>query len=212
MSGVATEQIGVLLLDDHRVFAESLAIGLGATAELRCRGIAHTVDAGVRLAETTDGVDVAVVDLDIPAAGGLAAIPLLKRLRPGIAAVVLTAYPRPDLARAAHAAGAVGFLGKGCSLEEIAATVRGAARGLPFDATRGDLPAETHDLSPREIEVLRCLGAGLDAARIADALNISLYTSRDHIRAILAKLDVRSQLEAVVTADRLGIITVSMRF
>jgi DNA-binding NarL/FixJ family response regulator len=208
---VAAAQTGVLLIDDHRAFTEALAIALEHRPGLRCRGVAHTVEAGLQLAATTDDVHVAVVDLDIPATGGLAAISRLRESRPGIAVVVLTAHPRPDLADTARAEGAVGFLGKDASLDEIADTVRRAAGGAPI-ARRAEDPSWAAGLSPREIEVLRCLGRGLDAARVTEHLGISLYTTRDHIRSILSKLDVRTQLEAVVTADRLGIITVSMGF
>jgi DNA-binding CsgD family transcriptional regulator len=73
-------------------------------------------------------------------------------------------------------------------------------------------PAADVRLTGRELEVLGGLARGRDAGRIAAELGISLHTTRDHIRALLAKLGVHSQLEAVVAAERLGLITVGSGF
>jgi DNA-binding NarL/FixJ family response regulator len=209
---VLAAAIRVFLLDDHRVFAESLALVLGTDPSMRCVAVAHTVEDGLRLAERLD-FDVALVDLQLPDGGGLAAIPELLARRPGAAVVVLTAHARADLARRAFAAGAVGFLGKDASLTEITDAVRAAPAGrrvagreLPPD------PADRLKVTPREHEVLIALSRGLDATRIAGALGISLHTTRDHIRSVMGKLGVRTQLDAVVTAERLGLVDISGTF
>jgi two-component system response regulator DesR len=67
-------------------------------------------------------------------------------------------------------------------------------------------------LTAREYDVLRELGRGQDATRLAATLGISVYTARDHIKALMAKLGVRTQLDAVVTASRLGLITPGARY
>ncbi|GAA0909041.1 hypothetical protein GCM10009558_097410 [Virgisporangium aurantiacum] len=74
------------------------------------------------------------------------------------------------------------------------------------------LVASRVDLTDREFDVLRQLGQGRDASRAAAALGISLHTARDHIKGLLAKLGAHSQLEAVVAAQRLGLITIGTRY
>jgi DNA-binding NarL/FixJ family response regulator len=81
-----------------------------------------------------------------------------------------------------------------------------AGRELPPD------PADRLKVTPREHEVLIALSRGLDATRIAGALGISLHTTRDHIRSVMGKLGVRTQLDAVVTAERLGLVDISGTF
>jgi DNA-binding NarL/FixJ family response regulator len=180
---------GVFLVDDHRVFTDLLALGLDASPDLRCCGVAHSI-AEARAARPA--YDVAVVDLQLPDGSGL---DLVEDLAP---VLLLTAHP--------HAVRAsVSVLGKDAPLVEILAAIRTvAAGGVVTPAS--DRPAP--HFTPRELDVLVELGRGRDAARIATALGLSVHTVRDHIRALMAKLGVHSQLDAVVTAGRLGLIAV----
>lgn len=184
---------GVFLVDDHRVFTDLLALGLDASPDLRCRGVAHSI---AEARATTPAYDVAVVDLQLPDGSGL---DLVGFLRP---VLLLTAHPH-----AARRAGAAGVLGKEAPLAEILAAIRRVAAGGAVEPA-ATWPADAPHLTPRELDVLVELGRGRDAARIAVALGLSLHTVRDHIRALMAKLGVHSQLDAVVTAGRLGLIAV----
>lgn len=189
----------VVLVDDHRVFADALAVALDTQPDLRCGGVAHSLaEAGALLA---DG-DVALVDLHLPDGSGLA---LVAQFAPRLPVIVLTAHLRIDLVRRAAAAGAAGFLGKDAPLAEILDAVRAALAGGPVPSRE---PAESVHLTSRELEVLSLLAVGRDATRIAAELRISVHTTRDHIRSLLAKLGAHSQLDAVVRADRLGIVAV----
>ncbi|WP_225925373.1 response regulator transcription factor [Pseudonocardia abyssalis] len=192
----------VFVVDDHRVFAELLAMGIDAQPDLRCVGTAHSVTDAVDQARCLE-FDVAVVDLQMPDGGGLTAIPRLLELRPGVRIVVLTAHPRPELVRLALQGGAEAVLAKDAPLAEILAAVRSRSGGHG-----APVPPAAARLTPRELQVLAGLGRGLDATRIAAELGISVHTTRDHIRAVMAKLGVHTQLDAVVTADRLGIVLV----
>lgn len=209
---VVEQQWSVLMLDDHRVFTDMLQLTLDLQPDMRCVGVAHTVADGLALAAAVE-FDVAIVDLQLPGAGGLDAIAPLLALRPDARVVVLTAHPKAALAQRALALGAAAFLAKDGTLTEILTAVRGAdaARPTVCAPLRTDPPVR-FTLTPREWDVLRGLSAGLDAPRIAGSLGISTYTTRDHIKSILAKLDVHSQLDAVVTAGRLGLIEVGAPF
>jgi two-component system response regulator DesR len=204
-----TSRTPVLLLDDHRVFTDLLEVSLGLQPDLCCVAVAHTAREGLAKAAAVNFA-VAVVDLQLPDAGGLDLIPQLLALRPHARIVVLTAHPRPDLAERAIAAGAAAFLGKDVTLARILDALRHAGPDRPVVGT-APRPSRV-DLTRREFDVLRELGQGRDAARVAAALGISLYTARDHIKSVMAKLGVHSQLDAVVCAERLGLITLGARY
>ncbi|ALL76632.1 hypothetical protein AD006_17305 [Pseudonocardia sp. EC080610-09] len=187
----------VLLVDDHRSFTDLLVLGLGAEPGIGVTGVAHTVDAAHAL---LDGCDVVVLDVRLPG-GGLSLLPAAHAA--GARTLVLTAHPRPEPARRARAAGAAGFLGKETPLAGIVAAVRTVAAG---GTVHGTAVLELPHLTPRERDVLGSLARGRDATRIAHELALSVHTVRDHVRALLGKLDARSQLEAVVTAERLGLV------
>jgi DNA-binding NarL/FixJ family response regulator len=190
----------VLVVDDHRTFAELMRLGLNAQPDFECSAVAHTA-AEARCVAATVPFAAAIVDLGLPDGDGAALVGDLHRLAPEARIVVLTAHPRSDLARRALAAGARRVLPKQGSLGDV------------LDALREDglapvPPAADDVLSPREREVLALLAEGVDARGIAHRLGLSTYTVRDHIRSILAKLGVHTQLEAVVAAAHAGILLV----
>lgn len=206
------ETLAVLVLDDHRVFTDLLEISLDLQAGIRCVAVAHTAAEGLARAAAVDFA-VAIVDLQLPDGGGLDVIAELLALRPGARVIVLTAHPRVDLAERAVAAGAVAFLAKDTSLAEILSAVRSADAAHPrIDPRLRRNGSDDVGLTWREYDVLRQLGRGLDARRIAVELGISLHTTRDHIKSVMAKLQVHSQLDAVVSAQRRGLITVGSRY
>ncbi|BCB75235.1 response regulator transcription factor [Phytohabitans flavus] len=201
--------MSLLLIDDHRVFTDSLALSLDLEPDLCCVATAQTARDGLAKAAAFH-FDAAVVDLHLPDGDGIDVIADLRRLRPAARVIVLTAHPRPDLADRAVAAGAVAFLSKDTGLQRILTAIRTA------DATRPTVDRRIHRpqvmLTPREYDVLRQLAQGRDATRCATELGLSVYTTRDHIKALMGKLGARTQLEAVISADRLGLISIGSRY
>jgi DNA-binding NarL/FixJ family response regulator len=211
-AGEPADPLEVLVVDDHRVFAEVLRLGVDSQPGLRCRTVAHSAHEALSRASTAE-FDVAVVDLELPDASGFEIIESLRQRHPRLRILVLTAYARPPHARRALDAGAAGFLGKESSLARVLDAIR--ATTLPGQPAA--LPPTLDEqspvrLTPREHDVLRELGLGRDANQIADALGISLFTTRDHIKALMRKLGAQSQLGAVVAAEQLGLVTVGHRF
>jgi two-component system response regulator DesR len=197
-----------LVIDDHRVFTDTLALSLDLEPDLCCVATAQSARDGLAKAAAIE-VDVAIVDLDLPDASGIDVVAGLRELRPAMRVLVLTAHPRADLASRAVAAGAAAFLPKDTALREILSAIRTADPARPVvDAPRQPAVA----LTAREYDVLRQLAQGRDAHRCATALGLSLYTTRDHIKALMGKLSAHTQLEAVVAADRLGLISVGSRY
>lgn len=202
------QPLTVLLADDHRVFTDALRIGLDRTPGIRCSAVGHSVAEAVAHIDSS-GCDVALVDLELPDGSGLSIVEHLARRPRPARCVVLTAHLRPDLARRAIAAGAVGFLGKDGTLPRIVEAVRHASPDNVLVDT--DMNPAGTDLTMREHEVLTLLGQGLDPATSAAELGISLHTTRDHIKSIKAKLGVHSLLGAVIAAGRQGLISVGSR-
>jgi DNA-binding NarL/FixJ family response regulator len=218
----------ILVVDDHRTFAELLTLALDSQPDLTCVGHAQTSEEAFRLVREVSP-DLVIMDLQLGQEDGVAATRELVHEHPGLAVVVLTAHADTrHLARAA-AAGACAFVSKTGALEEILGTIRAARPGqllldpellaaLAVPANRPDAgeagaldgvpprPTRVIDVTPRERQVLELLGQGLDARVIARTLGISLHTSRGHVKSLLAKLHAHSQLEAVVNATRAGLL------
>jgi DNA-binding NarL/FixJ family response regulator len=210
----------ILVVDDHRTFAELLSFALDAEVDLACVGHATTATEGIAAARQLRP-DIVLMDLQLPDRDGITAAGILTRELPSLRVLILTAHPSPTEMARAGAAGACGFLAKDGSLTDVLAAIRTATRGslvLPpsvvarFAAGAADVPDARRpgdaSLTPRELDVLRLLGQGQDPRSIARDLGISLHTCRGHVKSVLSKLGVHSQLEAVVVATRTGLIQV----
>ncbi|MFI8595370.1 response regulator [Microbacterium sp. NPDC078428] len=202
--------IKVLVVDDHRVFTELLSLALDATADIACVATATTAAEGLAKLAAYE-IDVVVLDVRLPDGDGLQLVHPVLALRPSCRVVLLTAHPRADHAATALAAGAVAFLAKDERLDDLLAAVRSASTTRPvLSRTLPASPHEVVDLTPREWDVLGALARGRAAAEIADELDLSQHTVRDHIKGLLRKLGARSQLEAVARARELGALDSSL--
>lgn len=196
----------VLVIDDHRVFSELLSLALDASEGTECVAIATSIQEGL-LKAVAYAVDVVVVDVRLPDGSGLDCVPRLRGVLPGARIIVLTAHPRADLAERALEAGASAFVAKDVPLADLLAAIRQARPTAPVvTASFPVMPAGAGRLTARELEVLEMLARGQDATEIARVLALSVYTVRDHVKAILGKLQARTQLAAVTTAITLGIV------
>jgi DNA-binding NarL/FixJ family response regulator len=208
------ETTTVLVVDDHRAFAEAVAMAVEVKPGFRALGIATTVKEALCSFEAAPP-DVALVDIALPDGNGLDLTAQIKERYPSTRVVVVTGHESTISLASVAEAGADDLRPKTVSLDNLLAALRDPAwpplegqRDLsanePAAATpRGELP----DLTPREHEVLDLLGQGRPPKLIAGDLEISVHTCRAHIRAIYDKLDVHSQLAAVARAARLGLFT-----
>jgi DNA-binding NarL/FixJ family response regulator len=205
----------VLLVDDHPMFASSLAQALQCEADLLVVGQATSI-AAARAAMASTTPDVVLLDHRLPDGDGVGAIPDLHRTRPSAKIVVLTASASDRVLVAAMEAGAAGFIAKTQQLDDVIAGVRAAAQGesvvsatlltrlLPrLQRHRGGVRAE---LTDREREILDLLAGGLSNADIAQRLTISVHTVRNHVANLSAKLGAHSKLEALSIAVREGLV------
>jgi DNA-binding NarL/FixJ family response regulator len=205
----------VLVVDDHRTFAELLS-GALAMAGMESVGTAHSAAQALAMAADLQP-DIVVMDIQMPGQDGLSATRRIRELAPGAVVAVVTAHRDPDWVVRAAQAGASAFIPKDGSLQEMIDVLTRAQAGQmlvapsTFAGTRaapspaGTAPAHP-PLTRREQEVLDCLGQGMQVKAIARVLGITLETCRGYVKSLHAKLGVRSQLEAVIKAQQLQLI------
>jgi DNA-binding NarL/FixJ family response regulator len=216
-----SEEIGVLIVEDHRVLAEGLEIVLSRAPGLRVVGVAATVAQAVLLAGTA-APDVVLMDEHLPDGNGSDAARAIRVIAPNIAVVMLSGDTSEASIFAAVQAGASGYLAKTMSAAPIVDAVRRAHAGemlLPPEMLVDLLRSERQrsleraerdklraSLTPREREVLGLMATGLDNQAIADRLTLSFSTVRGYVQAVIEKLGAHSKLEAVVKANSLGLL------
>jgi DNA-binding NarL/FixJ family response regulator len=218
MTEAARQGLRILVVDDHRAVAESIAMAIDLQPDMRCVGIAATI-AEARAVFLTSHPDVLLTDVRLPDGDGVDASRSLLELDPDLRIVVLTAYTDVELVARVASIGGCGILPKESSISSVLGALRRAGEGamsvdggvlsvLLEDAqgARPAVSAPTVSLTERETEVLGCLSQGLDPQTIARRLGISVHTCRGHVKSILGKLEAHSQLEAVVKAMRWGLV------
>lgn len=207
--------IRVVVVDDHEIFADSLVRMLQSRPDLDAIGMAGTVAQGVAMVATTRP-DVVLMDFELPDGNGPSATAQIKDIAPRTKVIMLTMRTDDDSRARALAAGCSGFVGKDQSVDSLLDTIVAVSQGentvaaSELDALLRRLEP-THrglgaTITPRELEVLRAMATGLVNKEIAQRLGVRLNTVRNHVQNILYKLEVHSQLEAVATAVREGLI------
>ena len=209
--------IRVLLVDDHKSSREPLAFLLNREPDLEVVGQAGSIAEARPL---LNGVDVAIIDLNLPDGRGLTLIREFRERNPNGATLVLTGSSEIyDHARAIEL-GAAGVLTKSVSTVEVIDAVRRLANGEQIHSVREMLHllqvaanqrqqddrvrARLASLTPRERELLQALADGLSDKDIAQRFQISVRTVQTHMANLLAKLEVESRLQALVLGARFG--------
>ena len=204
----AAGRIRVLIVDDHAVVRSGLATFLQAFDDFELLGEAGDGAEAVRLCAETSP-DVVLMDLLMPEMDGIAATRAIRERDPNVGVIALTSFQDQEKVQAALDAGAIGYLLKNVSADELARAIRSARAGRPTlapEATQALIHAATrpaapgHDLTPREREVLALMVRGLNNADIAKRLVVNRSTAKFHVSNILAKLGVTSRTEAVAFA------------
>jgi DNA-binding NarL/FixJ family response regulator len=208
--------IRVLVTDDHELVRSGIKAMLAGTDVDVVAEATSGVEAIERCA--TEQFDVVLLDIRMPGGDGLQALARLRQDHPNLPVLMLTAFENPTYVARALALGATGYMLKETPREQLLATIRRAARGeecwsrdelrkvtgaLSTPRVSGDLDVP---LTQRESEVLRQLAFGLTNKEIAQALNISYETVKEHVQHILRKLGVSDRTQAAVWAVRKGLV------
>ena len=203
-----------LLVDDHTMLRQGLRRGLEAEG-IVVVGEAGDGEAAVQMALELRP-DVVVMDVSMPILNGIDATRRLMNADARQRVVMLTMHMDRALVDQALRAGAVGYLTKDCSIQEVVEAIRMATSGdtvlspnlatLMLEEVRADHGFDEQLISPREEEVLQLVVDGLGTNEIAERLYISQKTVKNHLASIYDKLDASDRTQAVLTAVRMGIV------
>jgi two-component system, NarL family, response regulator LiaR len=209
------ERIRVLIVDDHAVVRQGLRTFLGLLKDIEITGEAGSGAEALKAAGRVKP-DVVLMDLVMPEMDGVEATRRIMAEHPGVRVIVLTSFAEEEKIFPAIRAGAAAYLLKDVKPQELAETIRAVSRGesrLHPDVTRklmsgiaaGPAAEGPDELSPRELEVLRCLARGLANKEIAAELFIAEKTVKTHVSAILSKLALADRTQAALYAVKHGL-------
>lgn len=207
----STARIRVLVVDDHHVVRQGFAVFIRAFADFEWVGEASNGAEAVQC-YTQLRPDVVLMDMIMPGMDGVAAIRAIRQVHPDARVIALTSFTDDkQLVQRAIEAGAISYLFKDVSVNDLANAIRAAHNGVSTfapEATRMLIQAkiqrapEDFNLSEREVEVLRLMAQGLNNLQIAEKLIISRSTVKFHVSSILNKLGAVTRTEAVTLAHQ----------
>lgn len=219
------EALTILIVDDHPLFRQGVRATLEREPDFRVLGEAADGQQAIQLTEElVPGV--VLIDISLPGLNGLEVARVIKRRQPQVNLIVLTVYEDDEQLLNAIKAGASAYSSKDIEPRALVQMIRDVGRGKylidehvfanPHIATRvlrqfrelaaaeDELGALFSPLTGREIEILDCIAQGLTNKEIADRLCISSQTVKNHVTAILRKLQVNDRTSAVIYALRRG--------
>ncbi len=208
------QPIRVMLVDDHTMVRRGLATFLKVFDDLQLAGEAESGEDAIRLCADVLP-DVILMDMVLPAMDGATATRLIRQQFPQVQIIALTSFKEGALIKQALEAGAIGYLLKDISAEELVQAIRAAhagratlspeaAQALVQNASQPPTPGL--DLTEREREILALMVEGLNNIQIAGRLTVSPATVKSHVSNILSKLGVSSRTEAATIALRNHIV------
>lgn len=203
------KQIRVLLIEDHFLARMALQSVLADHAQIRIVGEAFDGEEGIQLYRSLQP-DVVVLDLRLPRMSGFDVIAELRREPRPARVVVLSNFRGSEDVYRAIQSGAIGYLTKNVSGEELINAIRHADMNLRFlprvvmDRLLERIPSL--ELTPREKEVLVCITQGYSNREIADELKIAEKTVRMHVSAVLEKMGARDRTQAAIYAIQRGLV------
>ena len=183
------KKIRVMLVDDHALFREGLAVIIGSQPDMEVVGNANDgLEAVIKAQELKP--DLILMDVQMSTMDGLEATRQIKQLLPDTTIVVLSALN-----------------GEAAITPSLAGRVLAEFRRMSLNQKSGtDLPNEDNSLTERELEVLSLVAKGASDRDVAEKLTVSLNTVKTHIRNILSKLRVNSRREAAKLAQSKGLL------
>jgi len=207
--------IRVVIVDDHDMVRKGLAAFLKVKPDLELVGEARDGEEAVRLCRAVRP-DVVLMDVLMPRMGGAEATRAVRESCPGVQVIALTSFQEHELVREIFGAGAISYLLKSVTVDELAEAIRAARAGratLAPEAVQALIQATSEerkpgaDLTPREREVLTLVVEGLNNREIGERLTVSRSTAKAHVSNILSKLGVSNRAGAIAVAIRHGLVT-----
>lgn len=207
--------IRIVIVDDHRIVHEALSEMISFVDDFELVGQANNGEEAVALC-TEHQPDVVLMDIVMPRTNGIEATEKILAANPGIKILALSSYQDTDSVNAMLRQGALGYVLKDTSVDELESVIRTVFEGntviapdlvqsLLSSATNTP-PKQEYNLSPREHEILKLIAQGMSYGQIANHLTISLSTVKFHVANVLEKLKVETRNEAIAVAARNGLI------
>nr|MCW2729077.1 LuxR family transcriptional regulator [Aeromicrobium sp.] len=215
----APPTIRIVVADDQDLVRTGFGMILGAEDDLEVVGEAG--DGAVAVQQAVElRPDIVLMDVQMPRMDGIEATRRVVEQVPGCRVLILTTFDDDDYLFAALQAGASGFMLKNCPPADLVAAIRVVAQGHSLLApqvtqrviarstvrARGPQPAGLAELTGRERDVLVAMGRGRSNSEIAGDLYVSEATVKSHVSRVLAKLDVRDRVQAVIVAHESGLM------
>ena len=205
----SSQPIRIMIVDDHLMVRRGLTTFLKVFKEFELVGEAESGEVAVQLCEKLQP-DIILMDMIMDGMDGAAATRLIRKQFPNIQVIALTSFKDEIHVKSALHAGAISFLLKDVSANELAQAIHAAYEGRPTispEVTKSLIetdqePIPGNDLTEREHEVLLLMVEGLNNTQIASRLTVSPSTIKSHVSSILTKLGVASRTEAVALALR----------
>ena len=203
-----SKPIRVMIVDDHDMVRRGLATFLKVKTDLQLVGEARDGEEALRLCGEVRP-DVVLMDVLMPRMGGAEATRVIREQYPTVQVIALTSFQEHDLVREIMGAGAISYLLKSVTVDELAEAIRAAYAGratLAPEAVQALIQAVSQepelggDLTPREREVLSLVVEGLSNPQIAERLTVSRSTAKAHVSNILSKLGVSNRAGAIEVA------------
>jgi two-component system response regulator DesR len=194
--------IRILLAEDVAMVRGALVALIELEPDLKVVAAVERGDEVVPAARTHQP-DIAIIDIDLPGLDGISAAEHLRQSMPACPILILTHLGRSGTLRRALAAGVGGYLLKDAPADQLAAAIRDVAAGrsvIDPQLAVSTWESVQNPLSTREHEVLRRAAEGAEPAEIADAMHLSVGTVRNYLTAIVAKLNARNRVDAIMTA------------
>ena len=215
-----TQDVRVLLVEDHRMVAEAIASALNERGGIQVVGTAGSM-AEARTALGSLEPEVVLVDYRLPDGTGTAVARELTAMRPEVRVVIVTAAEDEAILTEALEVGCCGCVRKSAGIDELVSAVEAAHEGkvviptvlLERVMTRLRQPPDSilYGLTPRELDVLRLLAGGWTTLAMARELGVTFHTIRNYVQAVIQKLGAHSRLEAVAIALREGVVAAPER-
>jgi NarL family two-component system response regulator LiaR len=200
--------IRVMIVDDHAIVRQGLIVSLENFEDFEIVGSLGDAREAITIC-TNERVDVVIMDMVMPIMDGVTATRIIRERSPQTQVIALTSFDSDNTVQQALQAGAISYLMKNVSVEDLANAVRKASVGQSTLAPEAaqvliraavNPPALGHDLTEREREVLALMIEGLNNREIAERLIISSSTAKNHVSSILDKLGTTSRTQAVAFA------------